>query len=223
MNNLLKILALLVLISCNEKESETNTQSIPTDSVSANNSLTIITDTTPTCQPSEKFIALIKYMDSCTYKVDTITISESTKQFGNIKLNQEFYSNTFIHELLKDSAVYEEGFQSLASVSYDSKYDLNFGKVKCIWTYSWRIADTEDGLKRRGTVEEWIFDSDSSAKFAYDFLINEGKKIGFPFCKTPAFYIQCDKHLYLFHSNNSGVGYRNKKFYIWLSEKCSNR
>ena len=208
------------MASCSDRLPQTNNPPISADSVSANKSLTNPTDTIPNCAPSKTFITLIEYMDSCSYHVDPSTISESAKQFDNIKLNREIYSNTFIHNLLKDSAVYEEGSQSLASVNYEPKYDLNFGKVSCIWTYSWRIPDTEDGLKRRGTVEEWTFDSDTYSKFAYEFLINEYKKIGFPFCKTPGFYLQCGKYLYLFHSEHSGVGYRNKPFHKWLSKKC---
>jgi len=220
MKYIFEIFILLTLLSCSDRQSHTDGQKTSTDSISVNNSLTGMTDTISKCTPSETFVALIKYMDSCSYHIDTSTISKSARQFDNIKLNQEFYSNTFIHALLKDSAVFEEGSQSLASVSYDPKYDQNFARAKCIWTYSWRISDTKEGLKRRGTVEEWIFDSDTSAKFAYDFLINEYKKIGFPYCKTPGFYLQCGKYLYLFHSDNSGVGYRNKPFHKWLKNKC---
>ncbi|MCC6369890.1 MAG: hypothetical protein IT236_02670 [Bacteroidia bacterium] len=221
MKKIIGIFLFLIVTSCTNKKVETNSETFTTDSVSVNTPKVSVKDTTPYCRPTEKFVALIKYMDSCSYHVDTATISESSKTVNTIKLNQESYSNTFIHELLKDSAVYEEGLQSLASVRYDPKYDLKFGKACCIWTYSWRLPDSEDGLKRRGTVEEWTFDSDSSAKFAFDFLINEYKKIGFPFCKTPGFYLQCGKYLYLFHSNHSGVGYRHKPFHKWLSKKCA--
>lgn len=221
MKNIFKIFLLLSITSCSDNKVETNSESNSTDSVIVNTPNVNTKDTISDCKPSENFISLIKYMDSCTYHIDTATISESSRQFDNIKLNLESYSNTFIHELLKDSAVYEEGSRSLASVSYDPKYDTNFGKTNCIWTYSWRIADSEEGLKRRGTVEEWRFDSDSSAKFAYDFLINEYQKIGFPYCKTPGFYLQCGKYLYLFHSNHTGVGYRHKPFHKWFSKKCA--
>ncbi len=220
LKNIFKIFVLLTLVSCSDRQSSTDNQPTSVNSFSINSSATPSKDTIHNCEPSETFITLVKYMDSCSYHIDSTTIFKSARQFDSINLNQEFYSNTFIHSLLKDSAVFEEGSQSLASVNYNPIYDLNFGKVNCIWTYSWRIPDAEDGLKRRGTVEEWIFDCDSSAKFAYDFLINEYKKIGFPFCKTPGFYLQCGKYLYLFHSNHTGVGYRHKPFHKWLTKRC---
>lgn len=220
MKNTLKVFLLLSITSCSDNKVETNSKSAITDSVIVNTPNVIAKDSIPYCKPSENFVLLIKYMDSCSYHIDTATISKSSQQFDNIKLNLESYSNTFIHELLKDSAVYAEGSRSLASVNYDLKYDFQFSKAVCIWTYSWRIADSEEGLKRRGTVEEWKFESDSTAKFAFDFLINEYQKIGFPYCKTPGFYIKCGKYLYLFHSNHTGVGYRHKPFYTWFSKKC---
>ncbi|MFM1999078.1 MAG: hypothetical protein RL204_1025 [Bacteroidota bacterium] len=216
LNKMIRSIVFLVLLgmfSCNEsplKEQDSNSSLEKT-----------ISEPAEGCKPSQVFLSLLEYMDSSSYSIDTSTISSATHLFENIKVNREEYSETFIHELLSDSSVFEEGSAGLASVNYNPKYDSSFSKVSCIWSYSWRIPDTQDGLKRKGTVEEWVFDTESTAKFAYEFLINEQRKIGFPFCKTPAFYVQSDRYLYLFHSDNSGVGYRNKPFYEWLKKRVT--
>jgi hypothetical protein len=160
-------------------------------------------------------------MDSSSYHFDTLALSKNAMQFNDITLSPESYKNTLLHNLLKDSAVFENGSQSLASVSYDKKYDENFGNVKCIWTYSWRITINKDKIQRAGTVEEWTFDSDTSATFAFDFLENEHKKIGFPFFKTASFYLQSGKNLFMFHSEKPGAEYPHKKIYLWLKKKIA--
>jgi hypothetical protein len=231
MNPIFKILPVLfLLLSCSSKQSETNNTTerfelIPEPDKALKEqyekqSGSFAKDTLKSCQPSEKFIALVRYMDSSSCHGDTLMPSNAM-QFSGITLSPESYKNTLLHNLLKDSAVFENGSQSLASVSYDKKYDENFSKVKCIWTYSWRTPLSKAKIERTGTVEEWTFDSDVSATFAFEFLENEHKKIGFPFFKTASFYLQSGKNLFMFHSEKSGAEYPNKNFYRWMKNKTA--
>ena len=63
----------------------------------------------------------------------------------------------------------------------------------------------------------------SSAKFAYDFLINEYQKIGFPLLQRHLGFISNARKISIFISFNHTklFGYRHKPFHKWFSKKCA--
>jgi len=216
-----KIIFLVTLFSCSQqvdqKQVENNKKQdnpISVD-VKANTREIAIRD-----RPSANFIVLVKYMDSYSYHADSLMESKMKLMIDGLPFTKVKYTDHLLHTLLADSSVFQDGSRAISGAFFSPDHDRNFGKVKTIWTYSWRIPDTEEGLRRQGTVEEWFFDSEEMARYAYQFLIAEYAFIGFPFCKTAPFYLCCGPRLYLFHSDHTGVSYRHKKFHQWLKERC---
>lgn len=173
-------------------------------------------------EPSKPFIALVKYMDSCSYTLDTVSMQAPLKQFDEIAVYSMVYANTSLHQLLTNPEEYADGSIGNISVAYTADYDKTFAEVQQIWLYPWQLATTTEGLKRKGVVEEWSFATQEQAKEAYNFLIKEQDYLGFPYIKTAVYYVQCGAYLYVLHSNHSGVAYRHKKFAAYLENQCEN-
>lgn len=225
MKNLLTILILIILTSCSQKSEKEQEDDVKEQYGEGSESHKEIGDTIVAkmsnsseanhiiCKPSEKFVRLVEYMQSKGYNKDTFLVDKVSQKSELVDLIIVDYEKTYTHHVLSDSA-------QMADLCYGEIYDpivdSIFESVGCILEYTWRISDSEHGLKRRGGVMEWNFLNKKNAKFVYDFVKRERKKIGFPFIKTRAYYLLKDNYVYMFHSGHSGVAYRNKPFYEWF-------
>lgn len=240
MKNLITIFIIfVVIISCQNEINNQNNIKISSADSSANINKNVQNINTDTLVPSDQFIKLVKFIDSCNYIWDTNRIKKvycyPVKKNYKIIDKYLFYKMTppesdivYYYNKYKDykTIIVDMGNNDSNKVnttkidSSDSDGPIKKGLVKiiffnnpkAIWGYFYRHK-TEKNFITDGFIEQWEFPSSTDALNAYN-EINRVKD--YVFFNTESFCYKIDKNVFVFYCRAAGFSNQLKKFYEYL-------